>query len=162
LEYVESSWALWTNILLFALLGARLYDLYARSWLAHTGSYHTIGTIQYSECAPQNGRAMQFLETAPEGNYTTLLSYQYTIDNKQFNSTYLSYDLNKKTVQQRFYKGAQVQVYYSPKLPRYSFIEKAPSRRQILKSILFPQFVSPLVFLNLASCIFWTLFLAGT
>lgn len=161
MDYVESSWALMTNLVLVILFGSRLYDLYAKSWLAHTGKHVTIGKITYSECTPQNARALQYLESDPEGIYTTLITYVYTINNKRFVNSYLTNELDRATVKEKYKKGANIEVYYSPRLPSYSFIQKAPSRADIFKHLLFKKFISPLVFLNLASCIFWYLFLAA-
>lgn len=146
---------------MITVFGGKLYDLYAKSWLAHTGKYVTSGEITYSECAPQNARAMQYLESDPEGNYSTLLTYVYTVDNKRFVNNYLTSELSKATVKEKFKKGAKIDVFYSPRLPSYSFIEKAPSRNEIFKRFFFKKFISPIVFLNLASCIFWYLFLAA-
>ena len=62
-----------------------------------------------------------------KGGNASLISYSYVISGIQHNGTIPTEKLNEADVNKYLYKGAEVDVYYSPKLPQYSYARATPS-----------------------------------
>ena len=153
-EYFLSDWGLIVTGLLCVVCGAKSYDVYAKLWLAHTGDYKTEGTITYSEFLEQPGWTTSVMgKDLNEG----LITYSYRVDGKLFTGKIPPNRLTQETVDKLYYKGAAIDVFYSPRLPSYSFTGSVPGKLGIAKKALTIWFVLPVGILSLISMFAWSL-----
>ena len=80
--YFFNGWVLFVNVVVFLLFGLKSYDVYAKTWLAHTGEYFAEGTITYSEFFVSPKRTLD-IQYPNQG----IISYSYSIDNKFYVGT---------------------------------------------------------------------------
>ncbi|MGI9291063.1 MAG: hypothetical protein ACR2QG_07280 [Gammaproteobacteria bacterium] len=154
-EYILSTWGLIVTSVLAVAFGAKSYDVYAKLWLAHTGSYKAAGTITYSEFMEQPAwTGSWFGKDLNEG----LITYSYKVAGRLYTGKVQPDKLTQKIVDELYFKGAGVDVYYSPRLPSYSFTGEVPGKAKIAKKALLTWFVIPISILSIISMFVWSLF----
>ena len=136
--------------------GLKAYDVFAKIWPATTGKYVTEGWITWSEfVSPEWFLLKQATASIPNEG---LISYSYRVNSEQHNGTIpITPDLTQEEVDDQLYKGAKIQVYYSPNLPSYSFARKRPSQAKIAGTIAAKWFVVPIAVSNSLTFFIWFL-----
>ena len=153
-EYLLGTWGFTVTALLTLVFGAKSYDVFAKLWLAHTGKYRTDGKITYSEFAQQP----VWSNTVLGGDLNEgLITYSYHVDGVMHTGKVPPNNLTQETVDRLYFTGATVDVYYSPRLPAYSFTGDAPGKLEIAKKALFVWFVPPVGILSVISIFIWAL-----
>jgi hypothetical protein len=153
-EYFLSAWGLAVTGLLTLVFGAKSYDVFAKLWLAHTGKYQVEGKITYSEFMQQPVWAGKYLANdLNEG----LITYSYHVDGRMFTGKIPPEGLSQEIVDEFYFTGAKIDVYYSPRLPAYSFTGEAPKKFKIAQKALFYWFVLPVGILSSISIFVWSL-----
>ena len=154
-EYLSSGWAIAVLVTTIIGFGLKTYDMFAKLWPATTGKHITTGRITWSEfIEPQLRLLGQALTNAPNEG---LISYSYRVKGTQHNGTIPSEKLTQKDVDESLYKGAEVDVYYSPRLPGYSYARRPPSQSRIAGQITAKWFAVPVTILNALSFYIWYL-----
>lgn len=152
--YLLSTWGLTVTGLLTLGFGAKSYDVFAKLWLAHTGKYRTEGKITYSEFNEQPGWTTSVLGSdLNEG----LITYSYRVDGVVHTGKVPPNNLTQETVDSLYFMGATVDVYYSPRLPSYSFTGDAPSKIEIARKALTLWFLIPVGIISGISMFIWAL-----
>ena len=156
LEYLLSWPGLVAFTLTFVSFGLKTYDVFAKVWPATTGKHVTEGWITWSEfVSPELVLIKQAIPVIPSEG---LISYSYRVNNEQHNGTIpITRDITEKEVAEHLYKGAKIQVFYSPKLPAYSFARQPPAQSVIAGTIVAKWFVIPMAILNLLALFIWFL-----
>jgi hypothetical protein len=153
-EYLLGTWGFTVTALLTLVFGAKSYDVFAKLWLAHTGKYRTDGKITYSEFAQQP----VWSNTVLGGDLNEgLITYSYHVDGVMHTGKVPPNNLTQEIVDRLYFTGATVDVYYSPRLPAYSFTGDAPGKLEIAKKALFMWFVLPVGILSVISIFIWAL-----
>jgi hypothetical protein len=153
-EYLLSAWGLTATGLLTLVFGAKAYDVYAKLWLAHSGKYKVEGKITYSEFMQQPALTGSFFgKDLNEG----LITYSYHVDGKLFTGKVPPEKLSQELVDELYFTGATVGVYYSPRLPAYSFTGEVPGKLKIARKALSVWFALPVGVLSVISIFIWSL-----
>ncbi len=123
-HYLNSTWGIITNTVIFSLFGLAAYNTYAKRWSAKTGKYKTKGRITWSGETPG---------TKPP----YLVSYSYNVDGSLYNGElYVPPFRVKKTIQDNP-KGKEIPVYYAIKDHGFSQAYRPPNHAKIIgKSVL--------------------------
>lgn len=154
-EYLLSWWGLLVLVFTFVGFGLKTYDVFAKIWPATTGKHVVRGVITWSEfVAPELILLKQAITSAPNEG---LISYSYSAGGCQHNGTIPTDKLTQAEVDKHLYKGAEIDVYYSPRLPQYSYGRNAPSQAKIGGEITARWFVLPVLVLNSLSFYIWFL-----
>ena len=139
----------------FTILGLKAYDIFAKVWPATTGNYVVEGKITWSEFInPGILLAKKAVFNAPNEG---LISYSYRVNGVQHNGTIPTIKLTQTEVDKYLYKGAEIQVYYSPRKPSYSYGRRPPSQWAIGADIFSLWFLIPLLVINALSFFIWFL-----
>ena len=147
-------WGFTTTGLLTLIFGAKSYDVFAKLWLAHTGKFRVEGKITYSEFVQQPAWTKSYFgKDLNEG----LITYSYQVDGELFTGKVPPEKLTQEIVDKLYFRGAAVDVYYSPRLPAYSFTGDVPGKLKIAKNALFNWFVLPVGLLSSVSIFAWSL-----
>lgn len=157
--YINSTWGILVSSNLFILFGLKTYDVFAKIWPAYTGKYKADGIITYSEFIPLHNDGLNGLLRGHKNQGIT--SYSYRINNQLFNGIIDLSKLNQEQVAKHYYRGAKVVLYYSPRLPSYSFAGKKPKQLQIASKAISKWFVTPVLIITSISAFIWFLFNAG-
>jgi len=153
--YLLSWWGLVVLFLTCVAFALKTYDVFARIWPTTTGKYSVRGTITWSEfVAPELVLLKRALTDSPNEG---LISYSYRVNGCQHNGTISTDKLTQGDVDQHLYKGAEIDVYYSPKLPQFSYGRNPPSQAKIAGEIAAKWFVVPVLVLNSLSFYIWFL-----
>lgn len=153
-DYLLTTWGFSVTALLTLIFGAKSYDVFAKLWLAHTGQYRVAGKITYSEFMEQPAWTSSVLG---KGLDEGLITYAYRVDGQLFTGKIPVAKLTREIVAERYYSGAPVDVFYSPRLPAYSFTGDVPSKFDIAKRALIDWFVLPVGILSGVSIFVWAL-----
>jgi hypothetical protein len=154
-NYLHSGWGLAALFVSCLCFGLKTYDVFAKIWPATTGRFVTKGWITWSELVePELALLKQALTKAPNEG---LISYSYEAGGSQHNGTIPTEKLTRAIVDKHLYKGAEVDVFYSPKLPHYSYARKPPSQAKIAGEVTAKWFVAPVFVLNALSFFIWFL-----
>jgi hypothetical protein len=87
-----------------------------------------------------------------------LISYAYRVNDEQHNGTIpITLKLTQEEVDKYLYKGARITVFYSPRMPVYSYARKPPSQSVIAGAITAKWFVVPVAILNAVAFYIWFL-----
>ena len=142
-QYLNGTWGIITNLIIFIIFGLVAYDTYAKRWSAKTGKHKTTGRITWSGETPG---------TKPP----YLVSYSYNVECALYNGElYVPPYRVKKTIEENP-KGKQITVYYAEKDHRFSRAYKPPNHTQIIGKSLLQYLVAPLLLVNFISIyIFW-------
>jgi hypothetical protein len=155
LEYLSSWWGIAFFVITSIGFGLKMYDVFAKLWPVTTGKHITKGWITWSEfIAPELALLKQALTGAPNQG---LISYSYRVQGSQHNGTIPTEKLSQAEVDKYLYKGAAVDVYYSPTLPGFSCARKPPSQSSIGGRIAAKWFLAPVTVLNAVSLFIWYL-----
>ncbi len=155
-EYMSSWLGITILVLSSAVFGLRSYDVFAKVWPVTTGRYCTDGWITWSEfVSPSLVLLREATSRVPNEG---LISYAYRVNNEQHNGTIpITPKLTQEEVDKSLYKGAKVKVYYSPRIPTYSYARKPPSQAIIAGSIVAKWFVVPVAVINGLAFFVWFL-----
>lgn len=155
LEYLSTLWGISILLVTVIVFSLKTYDVFARLWPATTGKHHTRGRITWSEfVAPELVLLKQaFFNVPNEG----LISYCYQVNGSQHNGTIPCDKLTQDYVDRHLYKGAEIDVYYSPRLPTYSYALKPPSQSKVAGEIAAKWLVLPCSLLNALGFYIWFL-----
>jgi hypothetical protein len=159
LEYVFDYLLSWWGISVLAAssfgFGLKTYDVFAKIWPATTGKHVTKGRITWSEFV--SPELVLLKQAFGRRTNTGLISYSYSVNGCQHNGTIPTEKLNETEVNKRLYKGAEVDVYFSPKLPQHSFARATPSPSRMGGEITAKWFLFPVSALNALSFYIWFL-----
>jgi hypothetical protein len=154
-EYLSSWWGLTVLVITSIGFSLKTYDVFAKLWPATSGKHVTRGRITWSEfVSPELVLLKQALTHTPAQG---LISYSYRVQGAQHNGTIPTDKLTQAEVDKYLYKGAEVDVYYSPRLPDYSYARKPPYQSKIAGEIAAKWLVAPVAILNAVSFYIWFL-----
>lgn len=139
---------------LFAL---KAYDVYAKLYTAISGQYSVQGKITHSEYAAENevwkysGKYARKL--APEN----LITYCYYVDKIFYDGFIDTASVTEEEVKEKYYKDAEITVFYSPRYPAFSFINIKPTKRQVLHKAFVTWWATPFFIITGVLFAFWVL-----
>ncbi len=142
-QYLNSTWGITTNTVIFIFFGLVAYNTYAKRWTAKTGKYKTKGRITWSG-------------EMPGAKPPYLVSYSYNVNGALYNGElYVPPFRVKKTIKENP-KGKNITVYYAIKDHGFSQANRPPSHAQIIGKSALQYLIAPLLLVNLISIyIFW-------
>ena len=158
-EYAPGYLSGWWGILVLVVTsigcGLKAYDVFAKVWPATAGKHAVKGWITWSEfVAPEVVLMKKAWSRVPSEG---LISYAYRVQGSQHNGTIPLEKLAQDEVEKHLFKGAEVDVYYSPRLPLYSCARTPPSQAVIAGGIVSSWFLVPVIVLNGLSFFIWFL-----
>lgn len=153
-DYLLTTWGFSVTALLTLIFGAKSYDVFAKLWLAHTGKYRVEGKITYSEFMQQPVWTSSVLGNGLDEG---LITYSYHVDGQLFTGKIPLTNLTQQIVDECYYTGATVDVFYSPRLPTYSFTGEVPSKLDLARRALVNWFLLPVSILSVISIFIWAL-----
>lgn len=155
IDYLSSWWGVTVLAVTSLGFGLKTYDVFAKIWPAATGKYVTKGWVTWSELV--SPELVLLKQAFGKGGNAGLISYSYVVGSSQHNGTIPTEKLDEAEVNMHLYKGAEVDVYYSPKLPQYSYARTRPPLSRIGGEITAKWFVLPVSALNALSFYIWFL-----
>ncbi|MEH6610648.1 MAG: hypothetical protein V7696_14880 [Halioglobus sp.] len=154
-DYLVSWWGIVALAITSLGFGLKAYDVFAKVWPATTGKHIVKGRITWSEfVSPELVLLKQAWSRVPNEG---LISYAYRVEGGQHNGVIPLEKLTQEEVDNQLYKGAEVDVYYSPRLHHYSYARKPPAQSILAGGIIANWFLMPVIVLNGLSFFIWFL-----
>jgi hypothetical protein len=144
-QYIESTWGIIANLLIFIVFGLASYNTYAKRWSAKSGHYYTTGRITWSE------------NYQMQGQRHSLVSYSYTVDGTLYNGEIYVSPFRAKKIVEENPKGKELTVYYSKKDPGFSKAYKPPNHLNIIGKSVIQYLLIPTVLVNIVTIYFYWL-----